>query len=228
MSAMIEAISNSPVAAVAALFAFLSLSVALYVNFIKPSIRKRKLESCVTAYFIVPDLARPCAYARQDSEEHRLKQISLKPNTETLVDLIMETNCSFAFSEMLFDFRGTLEDKPFMKKYTNSFIQTGKRREADPSKDDTEDYIDVHRGYHRVVDRVWADGIRAVAFTIKTNKVGTYPLLINFSSNEVIGTVGGLYVTVEDEFSTKQPCVLDEHVKRGRECSRGIGPPAAA
>jgi hypothetical protein len=225
-SAMISAISNAPVAAVAAFFAFLSLSVAVYVNFIKPRIRGRKLEHCVSAYFIVPSKARPCAYARQDNEEHRLKEISLRPNAEVVVDLIMLSECSFAFSEAEVGFVGPLEDKPQILKYTNRFIRSGKHRDVDPSKDDTEDYVDVHLNYHRVGNRVWSAGnTRAIAFTIKTNEIGIYPLQIQFDSEEKVGIVGGLYVKVEKDFTIKQQCVLSEHVRRGFECSRGIGPP---
>ena len=98
--AFLIAISNAPVAALAALFALLSLSVAVHVNFIKPAIRRRSLRHSVSAYFIVPTTARPCAYAHQDEEEHRLQEISLKPNTEAVIDLIMLSKCSFASSEV--------------------------------------------------------------------------------------------------------------------------------
>jgi hypothetical protein len=223
---MISAISNAPIAAVAALFAFLSLSVAIYVNFIKPATRRRLLKDCVSAYFIVPTTLRPCVYARQDGEEHRLKEISLRPNAEVVVDLIMLTKCSFAFSEIHAGFMGELEDKPHVLKYTNRFIRSGKHHEVDPSKGDTEDYIDVNFHYHRVGNRSWStETTRSLAFTVRTNRAGIYPFQIRFTSDEDVGSVASLYVTVEEKFSVKQQCIIAEHIRRGRECSRGIGPP---
>jgi hypothetical protein len=226
-AAMVSAISDAPIAAVAALFAFLSLSVAIYVNFVKPALRAQILKGCVSAYFIVPTTARPCAYARQDDEEHRLKELSLKPNTEVVIDLIMLSQCTFAFSEVQVGFMGELERKPHILKYTNRFIRFGKHHEIDPSNADTEDYVDVNLSYHRVGSRLFsADSTRSLAFTVRTNKPGVYPLKIQFGSDEHIGAVGNLYVTVEEDFTVKQRCVLDEHVRRGRACSEGIAPPA--
>jgi hypothetical protein len=223
---MISAISAAPLAAVAALFSFLSLCVAAHINFIKPAMRRRKLKNCVTAYFIVPSFPRSCSYARQDNEEHRLKEISLKPNAEVVIDLILLTNVSFAFSEIQVGFMGQLEDKPHMLKYTNKFIRSGKNHEVDPSNTDTEDFIDINFSYHKIGDRSFStDTTRSLAFTVKTNREGSYPLKIGFGSYEEIGVSASLYVKVEQNTSAKQKCVVVEHVRRGLECSRGIGAP---
>lgn len=222
--AVVAGIAEFPWAMVAALCAAASLGTLWYVNFFKPRLRERRLLSCVSAYILVPRKNRPCSYAMQDDNEHLLKEISLEGNKTHIVDFILRVNFPFSYSEILIGFTGDNPDrKPQILRWSNRFVRAGRGMEADPSLQNTDDYIDVHGCYHRKVSNKFDRGaILSMAFTIETRDNGLYPLHIIFASHEKIGEITDLFVTVEPVSTVHLRCVDQTHSKLG--CAKGIRP----
>lgn len=220
------AVSTWPWAMAAAIFGGISLLTLWYVNFVRPYRRRRALKAATKTYFLVPaSTQHECSYATMDDKEHLLKDLSVRPNTELIVDLVMHVKQDISYSEVIVGFMGDPSRKPQIKKYTNRYILVGKGREVDPMTGATEDYIDKHRYYHRKFPLVVTKGnVLSMAFTIETQSEGLFPLQISFISDEPIEGEWGLFLTVENTPTIKQKCAEPEH--RQLDCwKNGIAPP---
>jgi hypothetical protein len=207
----------------AAIFAGLSLATLWYINFLKPQVRRRALKGAIQTYFLVPLKAQhACSYANQDDEEHILKQISVPPNSELVVDLVMHIKVPISYSEWHIGFAGEMESKPYFSKYSNRYIAVGKGTEVDPSLKDSEDFIDKHFYYHvrRGARSISAGTVISAAFTIKTRAAGLYPLRVIFVSEEDISEEASIFVCVESKPTLKVLCVDPSH--KLRPCSQGV------
>jgi hypothetical protein len=197
----------------AAIFGGLSLITLWWINVIRPRRRRRALRSAAKTFFLVPKARQhECKYAIQDDEEHVLKDISLWPNGETTVDMVIYIKETFSFTEIGIGFLGDPDRKPYFTKYFNRYVEIGRGREVDPARETDDDFVDKHFYYHRRVNRtVTAGMVLSIAFTIKTRDVGFFPMHIYFLSDEPIGEGFDCFVTVEGAESLRQCCQEASH-----------------
>jgi hypothetical protein len=193
---------------VAAIFAGLSLLTLWFVNFLRPKLKQQELRRPIQPYFLVPSLMQhDCTYAQQDEDEHIINELSLPPNSEFIIDLIIKVKTAISYSELCVGFIGELDKKPFASKYYNGYIKIGRGREVDPSVEDNDDFVDKHLYYHRRVSReVTAGTVLSLAFTIKTREVGLYPMHFLFVSGDELGEGTILFITVEEAPTIKLRC----------------------
>jgi len=206
----------------AAIFAGASLLTLWYVNFLRPYWKKEALKAATKTYFLVPDRRQhECSYAHQDESEHILKELSLPPNTETIIDLVMYTKQTISYSELIVGCMGDLERKPTFTKYYNRYVKVGKGQEIDPALKTEDDYVDKHFYYHRKASRLVSSGtVLSFAFTMQTRSEGLYPLHILFVSGDAIGEEQSLFVTVEKTPSITMRCLEPKHARLN--CSKGL------
>jgi hypothetical protein len=204
----------SPWSIAAAIFSGLSLLTIWYINFVKPRRKSRLLHRATRSHFLVPSAVQHgCDYANQDDKDHTLNELSLPPNSEFTIDLIIRIHAPISFSEIIIGFKGEPEKKPYFIKYYNRYISIGKGREVDPSRETTDDYVDKYFYYHRRQQRSLNAGITfSLAFTMKTRDVGLYPLHLYFVSTEPLGEEFGLFVTVEQQPNIRLVCVDHTHL----------------
>lgn len=134
----------------AAIFSGLSLLTIWYINFVKPRRKSRLLQRATKSHFLVPSAAlHDCDYASQDDKEHTLNELTLPPNSEFIIDLIIRIHAPISFSEIVIGFKGEPDKKPYFTKYYNRYISIRKGREVDPSMETSDDYVDKHFYYQR-------------------------------------------------------------------------------
>lgn len=213
-------LSTWPWSMFAAIFGGLSLLTLWYVNFLRPQWTQRARKAATKTYFLVPSKAQhDCSYATQSDDEHLLKELSLPPDTEMVIDFVMHTKTAISYSEFIVGFMGDLDKKPYFTKYNNRYVNIGRGREVDPALQTDDDFIDKHFYYHRKVAKsVSAGTVLSSAFTIKTRSPGLYPLHILFVSDEPFGEEFNLFVTVEQTPTIKMRCVEPKHLRL--ECAR--------
>jgi hypothetical protein len=201
-SALVAAFWTDPLAKIIAMFALLigcaTFAVVYTVNVRRPKRRRKELEQPGSAYFLVPSRRNhSCEYAAQhDDDEHLLKELTLPPNSEVTVDFVIDLKVPISYSELNIECQGPVETKPYAIRYFNRFIELGEEQEIAPGPG-AKHYIDKHKVYHARGDRAFPPTRIAVAFVIKTRSIGTFPVRFGFVSNEIIGSIGGLFITVE-------------------------------
>jgi hypothetical protein len=225
INAIISAVTPWPWSMLAAIFGGLSLITLWYVNFLKPKLKRRALKAATKTYFLVPlRTQHECSYADQDDQEHILKELSLRPNQETVVDLVAHVQATLSYSEICIGFMGDPNQEPYFTKYFNRYITSGRGREVDPELEQDDDFIDKHYYYHRKVSKMVSAGtVLSLAFTIKTRDIGLYPLNIQFISDQEVGEEASLYVTVEKAATITLCCVDPNH--KHLQCATGIAVP---
>jgi hypothetical protein len=206
---------------IAAIFSGLSLFTLWYINFVRPKRRSRELKAAADPFFLVPSRSQhDCDYARQDDEEHILKELSVSPNTDIIIDFIIKVKSAISYSELSIGFMGDLDKTPYATKYHNRYVSIGRGREIDPALENSDDFVDKHLYYHRRVSRsISAGTVLSLAFSIKTRGAGLYPLRFLFISDEPLGEGATLFLTVEETPSVVLRCVESTH-KNGT-CTKG-------
>jgi hypothetical protein len=229
LDGLLNALSNDPLGKIIGFSALLvgctTLGVLCWINFIRPKRQRRKLTAPGTAYFLVPDPRNhSCDYAIQTSaEEHFLKELTLPPDSELTVDFILNFSVPIAYSELDFECQGPTETKPYAIKLFNRFIEDGAGQVVTPGPDNKH-YRDKHKVYHAREDRIFPPARIAIGFLIKTRASGRFPVSFGFIGNEVIGSIGGLFITVEQTPTVRMKCSNQAH--REKECATvGVAPP---
>ena len=210
----LEAIPIWPWSMAAALLSLVSVSILVWVNFIRPGRRRRLLRSPFDAHFIIHNKRHPyaCDYAVQDDYNHAIKEIVVSVNSKIVVDLVMQSKTDFQCTEFYVGCDGEFAAKPRAIEYFNRFVRQGRAQRVVPGQDGTNDYTDVYDYYHRAQPRTFSAGTPiAVAFNIETRSPGGYPFNINVVGTESRGEVRGLWITVEDHPVTPMRCTLPEH-----------------
>jgi len=144
--------SAAGIIALAGLFvSFVSLLVAVHTQILVRRRRYKALLSPTEGFFIIPAKQHhDCEYATQDSESHKVKDITLPPHSEVGVDMILECKVAFAQNEIAVGFLGNDAAKHYAKEYCNRFIEVGDGQRVVPGdkKDRNSHYIDKHKFYH--------------------------------------------------------------------------------
>lgn len=223
--AMFGGILAWPWSMIAVIIGFGTFCMILYVNFIRPKLRRRKLRKPARAFFIIPKMIRQCDYAEQEmEEEHKVKQVVLPTNSEIVIHLVYTPRLVFQTKEVAFGCEVLTGDprKPAPIEYDNPFILQGRNRVV-PGPDNA-DYIDIDGNYHATQDKTWSVGTdRAYAFKMRTSGPGTYKAITTFSGDEREGKADDLTIRIEDYPKTPMRCVLCKHWRR--PCYRhGIQP----
>jgi hypothetical protein len=203
-----------------------TFGVVCWVNIYRPRKSRELQQEPGTAYFLVPtQQGHLCEYASQDANEHILKEINLRPNSEIIVDFVVDIKTSISITEISIECQGEIEKKPYAIRYFNRFIEVGNEREISPGEGNNRHYIDKHKVYHARGDKTYPPARIAIAFVIKTREPGIYPVVLEFVGEEVLGSVGNLYITVEDT-PTEMRCVDPKHEEMA--CAKdGILPPVS-
>jgi hypothetical protein len=213
------------VAALSALLSFGALSILIWVNFARPSCRRRRLRVPVNAYFAVHRATHPypCEYAHQDDQDHHLKTIVLPSHSNVTIDLVFEPAIDFRCSEYYVGCEGAPEAKPVATEYFNRFIAKGSGQRIVPGEG-TRDFIDVYGYYHHREEKPFAVGTAlATAFRLETKSPGIFPFHVNIPGHEVRGEIRDLTIVVEDSPGSSMKCIVKTH--RRRSCRReGIQP----
>jgi hypothetical protein len=176
------------------------LAILIWVQFIRPWSRRKKLLTPGTIRFIITSRNRRILpYASQDDREHFIKELVVPSNKEIPIELTFTPSLHFSSTELAFGFVGeNLDEKPTIKKYFTPFIIRGKIREGNP-EDNENHYVDHHQFYHIKANRTYSVGTDfAFGFIIETHNPGTYDAQVIFSGDEAEGNLK-LKVRVENE-----------------------------
>jgi hypothetical protein len=220
VSALIASSSAWPWSMRSAGIASAILAVTLWINFMRPWRRRRKLRFPVNAFFIIPAVGRECAYAEQDSEEHYIREIVLPANCEMTVHLVYKPRFAFHTTDVYFGCEDVKSGakKPRPIEYDNPFIERG-RQHVIPGRENNH-FLDIHGYYHIVEEKTWSDD-RAFAFKMEIGASGVYKAIAYFAAEEAKGSAE-LSIRVEGVPKTSMHCINPAHKRKA--CSRGMSP----
>jgi hypothetical protein len=190
--------------------AALGLFVAVWVQFIRPFIRRRKLRRPVDAYFTVRNTKR--SISGRDAEQgdpHWVHKLVLPSNQISEVEIGVMPRLEFYAKELIVGCKGAATERPEFIERADTFVESGAR----PSSD--KDYRSKG-AYHRMVDKDYNVGTHHVAgFRLETKSAGRYPVTLSFVTNEIEGNFDRLEIIVEDDPKTIMQCQIKKH---GRDC----------
>ena len=183
------------------------LAVSLYVDFIRPQIRKRRLKHPCKAYFHIRELRHgELGYALQDDRAHNVKELVLPSNSLVEIEVSYYPRINFNVEETVFGCEGDRASKPEAEMRVTRFIEKGKS-EWIPGIDDS-DTIN-RKGYYHVRARFAARAIGScytMGFKLRTKNPGIYKASLGFVTDEIDGTADDLQIRVEDKPSTRMRC----------------------
>jgi hypothetical protein len=202
---------------ISAFVAVIALSAFVYVNIIRPRLRRWRLRQPVEPFFRITSLNLGITtYATQDSEQHEIKELVLKSHSTANILILLIPKVPFRSSNMTLEIggRALLDTKPYITESFNPFIKEGAGKRVVPGESNNKHYIDIYHHYHAKQDRTWTVGNDVVAgFILKTRDSGVFPLVIRFSGEDVEGRVK-LTIRVEDSPTTSMRCVSRKHKNR--------------
>jgi hypothetical protein len=209
-------------------FAAGALLVLIYVNFIRPLLRRRRLRApCKMAFVITTLDRRILGYVKQDTEnEHLVKKLVIDAESTVIMEILFTPRLRFEIAEMEVGFDGgkNRHARPAINKYINRFIQRGQGQEDTPETNPNH-YIDHHGHYHiRRANRYSVGTDHVVGFEIKTGEPGDYSVVAMFIGDEVEGFLR-LPFEVRKDPSAKIKCTRKG--KKHRNCYLVFDPSAA-
>jgi hypothetical protein len=194
---------------VGALLAGATLLTVLYVQFVRPALRRGKLRRPCKARFIITSAThRTIDYAVQNEHEHFVSEITLPANSEVDIELLFTPKVHFHESGIAFgcDETKNLQTKPYVIGYFNRFIEKGLNR-LDPESAPGDHYLDHNKYYHMRRDEARILGRHfVVGYKLKTRDVGVYRATAFFVGEEVEGRAD-LTIVVEDPPRTEMRCI---------------------
>jgi hypothetical protein len=142
--------------------------------------RQEKLKDPFEVHFLIPNaMEHKVSYYPQDSEEHRVDELSLPSDSEVDIVVWMNPRLNVVLSELQFGCIGDNESKPEPLYYFNWWVREGPRKVIRP-EDDKGQYRDITNYYHMIYygrgmpkDEIHLPGLR-----IRTKKKGTYDFWI--------------------------------------------------
>lgn len=194
---------------IGALTASAVLLVTLWVNFVRPVLRHRRLRCPVDAYFHIRELDHgPVSYALQDDQAHSVRELVLPSNSVVDIEIAYVPKINFHVEETVFGIDGDEASKPLPLERHTKFIAAGKGKSHwSPGVDDSE-LIDYKGNYHfkprtpkRSIGSCYTTG-----FKVKTQQAGTYNVWLGFLTDEFDGNVK-LKIIVEDKPHTRMRCI---------------------
>lgn len=215
VAAMWGSIQQWPWPMISALFAAAAFSILVYIQFIRPAIRRKNLKRPVRAVFLIPGHHRyRLSYVVQDSDDHSLSELVLPSQSECEIQIMLSPLISFRSSELTFgfDWMGKTDStKPFPTDFFVPFVERGLRRKSNPDTD-PDHYVDFNKHYHIRRDNLHVLGQDAiVGFKIQTRDPGIYKAQLSFKAEEVEGKAE-LTVRIEDQPQTPMRCVCHGHL----------------
>ena len=199
---------------VGAILSAIVLGVAIWVNFIRPAIRRRELRSPCDCYFHIRSLedGKPLGYVQQDDKCHNVKELVLPSHSEVEIEVNSYALIDYVANDVVFGCDGDNKDeKPLPLYRVVPFVQVGKS-EYRPGIDDG-DYINRKGWYHyKPISPNRPQGVcSTMGFRLKTQKPGRYQATMAFLGNGVEGYARDLYFIVEDEPKTTMQCFAEKH-----------------
>jgi hypothetical protein len=187
-----------------AIAALIVLAISVWVNFIAPWLRKRRLKKPCKAFFHIRELAKgELSYVLQDDEAHQVKELVLPANALVEIEVTYSPTTPFYVEETVFECAGDYDSKPIVEVPLRPFVAKGEFPKG-------VSYWNRHGGYHyssryggRAVGSWYVKG-----FLLRTKAPGTYKAWIGFLTDEVDGDATDLAIKVEEKPLTRMNCVI--------------------
>jgi|SRR5262245_57001392 len=191
----------------------LALAVLIYVQILRPRIRRLRLKRPVKAYFIITSRDRfELAYVEQDDRQHLVRELVVPANSEITVQILLIPKLTFLQREIYFGCDESLnsKEKPYATEWFNPFVLKGVRRSGKPDADHPGHYTDYNGFYHAREDHLYTTDHRAIGFKLVTGAVGIYHAQVYLVTDEVRGRAD-LVIRVEQPPTTKMRCRQKSH-----------------
>jgi hypothetical protein len=149
------------------------------------------------------------------SREHYVEELVLASNSEYEIEFLYMPSIAFPVSEIYFGFNEQndrdLDTKPTIKSFYNHFIERGTKEESPETHPET-NYVDHHKFYHlRKPRNIARKEPYIVGCKIQTRQAGRYEFNLIFAGEEVGRAQNKLFVTVENNPTTKMKCIFPKH-----------------
>jgi hypothetical protein len=207
---------EGPWTIVGALAAIIAAAGVTYEFVIGPRLRHRALRRPCKAWFLIASTKqRVISHAVQDSREHYVEELVLASNSEYEIEFLYMPSIAFPVSEIYFGFNEQndrdLDTKPAIKSFYNHFIERGTKEESPETHPET-NYVDHHKFYHlRKPRNIARKEPYIVGCKIQTRQAGRYEFNLIFAGEEVGRAQNKLFVTVENNPTTKMKCIFPKH-----------------
>lgn len=177
------------------------LLILVYVEWIRPRLRDRKLKWPVKGHFTIrqtPD---------SDIEPHHVQTLVLRSHSATEIEIGIHARTVFHAREVIFGFKGNRDAKPVVTGRARQFVKSG-------NLPDQTYYVDHADWCHAVIDRDFNRGTHIVmGFAVQTRQPGRYEVQLSFVTDEIEGNYERLAVLVEDDPQTIMSCHAKEHTR---------------
>jgi hypothetical protein len=183
----------------------------LAVEFVRPSIRRRKLKRPCDVTFVIPADrdSQLCEYAVLDDDWHLTKTITVPAHKDIHLELRLVPRLNFIESEFAFGCDGDakLDTKPFAVESFSSFVDRGKAKKGSPETNDNH-YTDRHLYYHIKRNEQRSVGQHYIAgFLVRTREPGIYRAEVEVTNERRQG-LHTLTIKVESPPKTLKKCIL--------------------
>lgn len=198
----------------------LILLVLIYIDFVRPAMRRYALKNPCRVYFMITSKDKfALGYVDQDQLEHFVDTLVLPANKENIfVELTIRANTDFTIKRIVFGVGSTelLDAKPYATSYYQRHIMRGVSSFARPESNDNHS-LDSNYQYQMKTEIDLVTGAaHNPGFYINTRKPGTYKVTVRLLG-QYFDCKAPLTIRVEEKPDALIPCIRsidhDEHPK---------------
>jgi len=188
---------------ISALIGGAALLCVIWIQFIKPWLRGRRLRRPCEVHFVLRPERHD--YVVHDNERHHVRVLVLPAHSVREIEIGFKVKVNFRESELVFGCDGDDDAKPYASQWIDSFTDTGGKTIWIPGEDEGHS-IDMHKFYHRRLDRLRNIGTHYVnSFRLITRAPGEYKAYVSFLTDEIEGNAE-LSIIVEEKPKTRMKC----------------------
>lgn len=192
------------------------VGIAVWINWVRPSLRRVRLKHPVKAHFTSRDNALSMSGRDvSDGDPHLIRCLTTPANHTLEIELGFMTRIPFKTQEIVIGCKGDPATRPHFLRRTFSF-QGGTRPVTNL------DYIDPAGYFHIKTDKVYSVGAHfVIQMDLQTLSAGRYPVVVSFLTDEIEGNFEDLEILVESTPSTNMRCHAKGH---GLNCTVRAAP----
>jgi hypothetical protein len=194
---------EGPYTITAAVAGVAALAILVWLEFIKPRLRERRLKSPCDLRFVVRRHQHAnLPYLLQDDDDHAVHELVLPSNSSVEIEVGFIPKVPFFLEQIILGCEGDPDQKPYITEAMDRFTEGQKRwrpGEGGHSRD-------IHKHWHTLRNSACPVGTHRVSsYQIQTRGAGVYRFQVAFVTNEIEGN-GDLSIRVEDKPLTRMQC----------------------
>lgn len=187
--------------------AAIGVLITLWVHFVRPWLRNRRLRRPCEVHFVIRPESKSTNYVVHDDRRHHTRVLVLPAHSEIEIEIGLRALVPFMEIEFVFGCDGLEETKPFAKQWIDRFSANTTKTTWTPGQDEGHS-LDIHGFYHRRKEVHRNLGTHYVnSLLLITRAPGRYKTYFSFLTDEIEGN-DALEIVVEDVPRTRMKCII--------------------